>query len=48
VAGLVSSEDEVSWSQQLGLSQESFGVLVAGESEMRLIGAAETRSLYEP
>lgn len=35
LARLVSSEDEVGRSQQLGLSQANFGFLVAGETEFK-------------
>lgn len=34
--GLVSSEDEVGWSEQLGLRQESFGFLVAAVKNIQL------------
>lgn len=45
LARMVSSNDEVGWSQQLGLSQESFGFLVAGENGIRLIVGTEKSSL---
>lgn len=35
LARLVSSEDEVGRSQQLGLSQADFGLLVAGENKFK-------------
>lgn len=44
LARLVSSEDEVGWSQQLGLNQESLGLLVAGDKGRRVSGT-ETWSL---
>ena len=45
LARLVSSQDEVRWSQQLGLSQERFGFLVAGENGKTLTVGAEPSSL---
>lgn len=44
LARAVSSQDEVGWSQQLGLSQPSLGLLVAGEDETRLSVGTEMSS----
>lgn len=45
LACTVPSENEVGWSQQLGLSQTSFGFLVAREKGITLVGGTEISSL---